>query len=374
NLDFIQDAVLGFDPFDPRTQNYDILQQSTWSLPMLQNMADQYATQRRADMVNTTTPLQTSGLGLGFSQSMNPPAGLLTNDWRYQYHQPALQPYNQDSSLNAPFNTVFGGALQTSSIDFMPISTTAMNNNMTMSSAMNPASYMAYSGPMESMGTMAYTLENYQNDVLNYQTSVINESLIAESNELNRTTQELNATAHEYIQSSISGSSPTDSWLEVRSNSDNGWTNVDYPTSQQSNDSYTNMPNSAVFNPSQTLHIRTDSESSASDVLHSANISGSYEEIPFPLHSPLSEINADFTQQTVSEALPHVHQDHHRYHHSSDPPAIVSPSSTHEAVPVKNTSSSSTSPASSGAISPPTRARKSPTAKVTKAAIRKISA
>ena len=92
----------------------------------------------------------------------------------------------------------------------------------------------------------------------------------------------LNQQAAETAQSSLAGSSPTGTLYEVQSLSDNEWSMINYQPNRNSSDSF-----GTVDNPSEKLHIRTNSDSSCSDEPHSAELSGSYEEIaPWPLHSP----------------------------------------------------------------------------------------
>ncbi|KAK4939946.1 hypothetical protein LTR66_014960 [Elasticomyces elasticus] len=166
------------------------------------------------------------------------------------------------------------------------------------------------------------------------------------------------------VQPGLLGSSPGENWLEVRSlsSSDNGWTAVDFPPSRQSFDSYSDASNNAVFNPSQTLHIRTNSDSSVPDGSLSAQLSGSYEEVPFPVQSPLDEINMDFPQQQhVSYGVAMAQHDHHDHCHRSPPSAATSPITANQPINLYTHASSSSSPSSS-ATSPPLRRKKSPVA------------
>jgi hypothetical protein len=175
---------------------------------------------------------------------------------------------------------------------------------------------------------------------------------------------------------SLGSHSPTGTYLEVtslRSGSDNGWATVDlYPTfdafqAQQAQ-------NAAIFNPSQTLHLRTDSNSSQSD--GNSLEFGSYEEVHYSPFSPESDTYVDpaSNHRNCFPGEPHQHHSHE----------IVSPAAVVAPMPIKASPSSRTSPASgsgSGAgssTSPPARRasgpRKSPIAKpAAKAVIRRTS-
>ncbi|KAL2259775.1 hypothetical protein VTK26DRAFT_6435 [Humicola hyalothermophila] len=175
---------------------------------------------------------------------------------------------------------------------------------------------------------------------------------------------------------SLGSYSPTGTYSEVLSlgsSSDNGWTPVDmygncdtFPQSQQS-------PNPAIFNPSQTLHLRSHSDSSTSDT-NSLEF-GSYEEVTFP-YSPFSPGSDTFVDPSSNHrnCLP---GEHHHHHTSSE--LVVSPSTAVAALPIKTLSSTSRPVAASGSGSatPPTRrnsgTRKSPIAKATKPVIRRTS-
>ncbi|EFR03921.1 hypothetical protein MGYG_06920 [Nannizzia gypsea CBS 118893] len=107
------------------------------------------------------------------------------------------------------------------------------------------------------------------------------------------------------------GSSPVDSYLEVRSltsaSSDNGWTAIDRAHSIESSPfqdhhhghHHHHQQHHPIFiNPSQTLHNRSLSESSFSDhhSLHSRNSFGSFVDVSLSplMHSPGSESALDF--------------------------------------------------------------------------------
>jgi len=283
-------------------------------------------------------------------------ANLLPSDWQYQLQQAAQQHFHVHGGTNAiNVNTYppasFGGQpLQASPVDFMPASTA---DGYPVTAAIDTTTFMTMAGPMESMGALVYPLNDYQDDA---------------SFALALDQAALNHQAADSVQSSVPGSSPTGTILEVQSVSDNEWSMINFNPNRNSYDSFTGT----VSNPSQNLHIRTNSDTSASDGPSSAELSGSYEEIPpWPLSSPHDFHGTDYLD---AQYIPHAHAlpipaPPHTSPSSSmavSPPARVAPSSS------RSSGSSSTSPTSSGPLSPPLRRRKSPPeAKTTKAVIKK---
>ena len=209
-----------------------------------------------------------------------------------------------------------------------------MNSTLSMDPTTN---FIALSAPMD-MNQMAapYQMADFQSELMNFP---------------------------------VNDGSPTENWLDARSlsSSDNGWSIVESGGHRHSFD--------YIFNPNQTLHIRTRSDSSQqSDAPPSAHSFSSCEEFQF-LDSPQSEIgNAlDFAQpQTVTHGLPNPHErDFHFHSHSSVSPQSI----TVEPLPIKQPSPSSASPTSSAINSPPGRRRKSPVgSKVAKTIVKKTPA
>ena len=393
NLDFSgQDSLLGFGDYtDNRTNTYSsypsYLNPSTWplSLDILEEDMTQESrsseeqqshshshshshsypsTSRESNLgLETTTPLQTTGLGLAFAHNMNSAASLLQPAWQFSY-QPAPQTYTQDNDGSTVYDGAFSGPLQSSPIEYMPVTAAGMQLPMHVSGAHNPMSqYLALGGPMDTLQTLSYHLEDTYPPVGMAYAMPMQSSLPLQTSD--------------GFQSSVAGSSPTGSTLEVcsLSSSDNGWATVNFPHGTRSLDDYANNASHAIFNPGQTLHLRTESESS-SDESYSARMGGTYEEMPFPMLSPASECGFEFVQ------APHTSSTHDHTHcavHSPDSSSssVVSPI-TAVAQPlaiVTVSSSSSTSPTST---TPPLRRRKSPTspnalAKTTKAVIKKES-
>jgi hypothetical protein len=167
--------------------------------------------------------------------------------------------------------------------------------------------------------------------------------------------------------------SPTGTYLEVvslGSGSESGWNAVDV---YHGFDAYQHQQaqNAAIFNPGQTLHLRTSSDSSQSD--GNSIEFGSYEEVSFP-YSPFSPSSDTYADPAADHRHCFTGENHH--HHSHE---VISPAAVVPPMPIKTAPSSRPTPASgSGSTSPPARRnsgpRKSPIAKATKAVIRKTTA
>ena len=171
---------------------------------------------------------------------------------------------------------------------------------------------------------------------------------------------------------SLGSNSPNSTYVEVvsmGSGSESGWNTVDVYQNFDSYQQQAQQPQStAIFNPSQTLHLRTNSDSSQSD--GNSLEFGSYEEVTFP-YSPFSP-DSDTIDPTGNHRNCFPTENHHHSHEIS-PAAAVAPMPIKAAAP-----SSRPAPASgSGSTSPPTRRnsgpRKSPIAKATKPVIRRTS-
>ncbi|KAF5680293.1 C6 transcription factor [Fusarium heterosporum] len=186
---------------------------------------------------------------------------------------------------------------------------------------------------------------------------------------------------------SVGSNSPTGTYLEVLSlpsSSGEGWAMVDWNQPNFDQFQHAHAQGAAIFNPSQTLHLRTNSDSS--DGANSLEF-GSFEEIaPFPYSpfSPESDGYVDagahrncFTNDGHNHS--HAHSHNHSHSHSPQPVAVT----TVATVPIKSEPSSSRhSPGSgAGSVSPSSSTnrrnsgpRKSPIAKsTTKNVVRRIS-
>ena len=172
---------------------------------------------------------------------------------------------------------------------------------------------------------------------------------------------------------SVGSNSPTGTYLEVLSlpsSSGEGWAMVDWGHSNL--DQFQQAQNAAIFNPSQTLHLRTNSDSSEGG--NSLDF-GSYEEIPpfsFSPFSPESDGHADHS----SHRNCYSSDGQHHVHDNASPTAVV------PSMPIKSETGSRHSPGSGASSSSPPSAtptrrnsgpRKSPIAKAAKSVVRRIS-
>jgi hypothetical protein len=327
-LDFTAESLIdvGFVSREERFPSY--LARTSWPLPLEQTMSQSGGVRR------TTTPLQTGGQG--FSVTSNSP----TLMQEFFSHPTTQLHYTHDATLMGPQLTgSFGAPFQTSPTEYIP-STQSLDAGLRVDSL-----FSQLPGTGESMAWS------------NWHDIQVTESMAFDGL---------------YADIALPGgppeSSPTDTFLEVRSqnssNSESGWATVDFPTY---GDSFPESHNGTIFNPTQTLHIRTNSSHSDSTTF------GSYEEIMYPLTSPDSESHLEFGQDFY-------HHTHHHHRPSISP--IISPSAVVDPVPIKpmspliRSSPIRTSPMSQGMRSPPARrqSRKSPTDKATKPLIRRPSA
>ncbi|KAI9825474.1 MAG: hypothetical protein M1832_001204 [Thelocarpon impressellum] len=326
--------------FDPQDARYPYPPRTSWPLPMEPAMPQQHPPppshghlhlghgRRRnpsdptpaATTATTTPPLHSAAHD--FHALNDPSAGLLA-DWALP-QAAHLPPYVQDaSSLGPQFAGAFGGPFQSSPVDFLPSSQPQLDSSL--------GSFVPLAGNGE---TVQWNWDDMQNGLMSFVNN-LSPSGLSPSN--------------------LPDGSPTDTYLEIQSltssGSDNGWATIDY----QPFDGYRDAQHGAIFNPGETLHIRTNSESSQSDVFRQARSSfDSLEEISYPLPSPDSDVHVDHAC---------------RFH----PGSVVSPSAAVEPVAIKASTSPRRSPSSRGASSPPSRrpSRKSPIAKATKPVIRR---
>jgi hypothetical protein len=331
DFNFASDGLIDVG-FDPRSQRLSYSTRASWPLTLDQaSMAQSIPNPSANTTTSTAIPLPPSAHAFQ-PQSTSP---TLLGDWSMQHRASQLSYVPESSSLDSQINTSFAASYHTSPVDFLSSSQSPLDPNMS-----------AYVPLPTQADALQWNWQEFQNDLMGF---AGNDGLPYGGG---------------LSQRSLADSSPTDTYLEVRSltssNSDNGWATVDY----QNFDGYHEAPNGAVFNPGQTLHIRTSSDSSEShsDCTHQTrNSFGSYEEIPHPLTSPDSDI--------------HIDLGNHHYHYSTVSPSTVSPSAVIEPVQIKANKSPMRSPASISPNSPPGRkqGRKSPTAKSTKPVIRRPS-
>ncbi|KAF2130525.1 hypothetical protein P153DRAFT_289102 [Dothidotthia symphoricarpi CBS 119687] len=364
-----------FDPnYDPNRQPYDFTQ--TWPLPLSpgtmhhhtqhdahhQHHQDQRrlhgaASSGAHNALHATTgamsPLST--VGLSFPAAMQPMNPMLATWMNFNTTDGFNDAYSQGTmAMAADYNATFGGQLQNSPVDFGINPQAALMNSMSMNPPFNIMTPAAM-GMHQTMHGAPFQMADFQ--------------------------QEFTAmpAAPDYTgaanmpPASVSTGSPGESWMEIRSlsSSDNGWVDINHRNSYDFSDT-----SAIIFNPAQSLHIRTKSDSSNSnhsDVPRSAHSFSSFEEIQFPMSSPQSETN--------HLELVHSHHSHHSHSHSDgcnhthglprddqdfarnyiSPNQSVSPPMARvEPLVIKQSTSNTTSPSSSAVSSPPARRRKSP--------------
>ncbi len=384
NIDFDSTLYGGiegaFDPsFDPNRQSYNFTHQ-TWPLPtspgtmsqqQQHDASQQQQNQRRNNTVGTTAhssmpttttiaPLQT--LGLGFPTAMQPMNPMLATWMNFNTDAFTHDTYNQGAmSMASDFGATYGGTLQSSPVDFaLNASQAALMTTMSMA----PFNLMSSALDLPTtMGTMPFQMGDFQAEFQ----SPLNAQDFTSSNA---------ATAN-----SVSTGSPGEQWMEIRSlsSSDNGWVDIGHHRN-----SYDFSDSSAIiFNPAQSLHIRTNSDSTNSnhsDAPPSAHSFSSFEEIHFPMNSPQSEAE-NALELVHSRAHSNCSHDHHLpleadfANYISPNQSVSPPMARVEPIVIKQSASSTASPTSSNVSSPPARRRKSPVgAKPAKTIVKKTPA
>ncbi|KAI1486800.1 hypothetical protein F5X96DRAFT_197384 [Biscogniauxia mediterranea] len=319
--------------------------------------------QSQSPSQSSASPLQHSPYQGAAAQPGHSP--VLLTDWTLLQHQQQHPPvqdlshYIQDNSL-IPFNPYAAAAasFQHSPIEYLPATTqAALESGIQMEQGFNSVS------PIEDARAMQQQWEGM--GMGNWQD--FGASLQFPADGLPRF-------------GSLGSQSPTGTYLEVLSlpgSSDNGWTQVDmyqnYESYQHAQAQAQNT--AAIFNPGQTLHLRTNSDASHSDGSgQPLEFSSSYEDVSFN-YSPFSP-----ESDTYSDPSTHRNCYHGESHHTHE---IISPTAAVAPVPIKTSPTSTRhSPASgSGVNSPPhnnpsrrnSGPKKSPIAKSTKSVIRRTS-
>jgi len=231
---------------------------SNWSMPL--DMAAGSADERREDSPTHNTHPQ-------FPQAGHNNSPILTN-WPMQQQPHQLPQYIPDNSLMGTQFNAFGGGFQAPPLDYtLPSSQAAFEAGLQMEAPFN--------GLPQSVEAQAAMWANWQ--------EIENAMMIAGAND----------GLPNVGRQSLGSNSPTGTYLEVlslpSSSSDNGWATVDtYPNFE----SYQQAQSAAIFNPGQTLHLRTHSDSSQSDGTgHTIDSFGSFEDIsnPYSPYSPGSD-------------------------------------------------------------------------------------
>lgn len=260
--------------------------------------------------------------------------------------QPQPQPHEDatTTTTTTPFTTAtaaYGMPIQSSPVDLM--------SQSQMSAGLLDGSYLSLSAPVDTMVPFAY--QDLPSDLMAF----------PPANSLS------DLSSYAAPPNVIDSSSPTDTYLEVRSlgssSSDNGWNTIE----RRPNDFFSE---GFFINPSQTLHDRSLSESSSYSTSY-----GSFVDISNPINSPTSETNLESPLIPMTRRVSFDHTSH-----GSQSPTAVSPVAIVRPMPVPKSTSPTRSAAShsssSSSASPPSRkpSRKSPiAAKTAETKVRKHS-
>lgn len=300
-------------------------------------------------MKRSTSPLpEHSHLPQYEPTSHRPPTQplLLNPEWRMS--ESTSLAYPLENAYPQQYPEAYTIPYQTSPTTFMPTQP-QMNHGLNIE-----GSYVPLGSHMDGM---SFDWQDFQNDLMAYPTANgLPDMNIAQQN--------------------LPENSPTDTYLEVRSltssGSENGWATIDYPQQPLSQDPQ--QPAGAIFNPGQTLHGRTFSDSSYSDLEQQSRHSWSsgYVEVPNAISSPGTD--------SLGDADLYHDQRHSNDHCQHDDngegrpkrPNVVTTSAS-KPISIKKPSSPQRSPTSSGRSSPPTRqkSRKTTNAKSLKSVARK---
>lgn len=351
DIDLSADGLAGFD-FDQRGLRYPYTPRVSWpiTIPPDPNASRSAPHHQSANtnssniMKRSTTPLQS--LTQTYDQPISPSQSYIP-DWRLPQQSQTPQFAYPLDTYPQPFGAEAAYAMpyQTSPTDYVP------------QLQYDSSTYLPIAGQMD--GSIPFNWQDISNDLMNYPMS-------NGLSDMNLPYQNL-------------PNSPTDASLEVRSlsSSDNGWNSVEYHH-QTLDGSYQDLHTGNIFNPEQTLHGRTFSDSSYSDVERQSRQSwGSYVNLPqHAIGSPSSDRSAslsdiefhhDHTDFLVGS--PPIKQEQEQHTRST----IVT-SSIVKPIRIKTSSSPQRSPTSTGRVSPPGRrqaVKKNSNSKATKPTIRR---
>jgi hypothetical protein len=321
NVDITNDGFIGLD-YDSRSY----IQPQSWPVAV-----DHQSSQRTEGSRDISS-------GHAYEQSVAQDPNLMV-DWHFQQLQPHLQYTQEDHSSAQQYTTSgYGMPIHSSPVDVMA------PPQGQMSSGLLESSYMPLSAPVD---MVPFGYQDLQTELMSFPDGLPDLSSYAAPRNL------------------IGSSSPTDTYLEVRSlsSSDNGWSAIEPRHSHEFM-----FPDQGIFiNPTQTLHDRSLSESSYSTSY------GSFVDISNPINSPTSDLNFE-----PAFSMPRrVSYDHTS--HGSRSPTAVSPVAIVRPIPVpskKSTSPTRSAGSQASSSSPPSRkpSRKSPiAAKTAETKIRKQS-
>ena len=349
------DALAGFD-LDPQSAQYpSYSSRLSWSpIPTEQSNTSRTAPRPSANsnIKRSTTPVH--GLGSSYEQRAGHQIHTFIPEW--DTPQPLAPQFGYHVGTTYPqqhFTDDYPLPFQASPTDFLPTSTQLASRCLPMDSSYLP--------PGNQMDGLNFPWQDVQNEVMGFSPS----SGLPDM-----------SLPHQ----PVPANSPSSSYVEVGSlsgsGSDSGWNIVDYVPRHIDSSSYQDLHAGAIFNPGQTLHGRTFSDSSYSDIEQQSQKSWStgYVEVPNAIGSPGTESigDVDFHADNGNYLDQTYYQDDDR--ERPNRPVVVT-SSLVEPINIKKPSSPQRSPVSSGRGSPPSRrqSRKNTNVKATKAIIRRPS-
>ncbi|MCJ1476597.1 hypothetical protein MMC13_005263 [Lambiella insularis] len=329
------EGIAAFD-YDPRTAHYYHNPRVSW--PIQQNDHQSSQTLKRS---TSPPPLQSNNQSYQQTANHAPPAAILP-----EWNMTSQCPHSSYVLDAAPFPQQayepYGSTFQNSPVDYMPSHTTleaSIAANLSAGLHMDNA-YMDLQGNIVPMqGNMNQVPFNWHG---------FNNLMGIPPNGL----PDLASTQQVFPVGSPSETYISETQLEVRSlsSSDNGWTAID-PI----------RPNiGAISNPEQTLHPRTFSDSSYSDIEQHSRNSGEYVEVPPFISSPSTDSVGDLE----------FYSDQIYYDNERQSPQMLHTTPFIQPVPVVQPTSPLRVPTSPTARRP---ARKNLPAKASKAVARRTS-
>ena len=307
-----------------------------------------------SNIKRSTTPVH--GLRSGYEQRAGHQIQNFIPEWNTPQPLGSHFGYNLGSTFpQQPYPDDYSMPFQTSPTDFLPANTHLASRCIPIDGS--------YLSPSNQMDGLNFPWPDVQNEVIGF----------SPPNGL----PDMNI-AHQTAPTN----SPTSSYVEVGSlsgsGSDSGWNIVDYVPQPIDSSSYQDPHAGAIFNPGQTLHNRSWSGSSYSDMEQQSQKSWSsgYVEVPNAIGSPGTDSIGDMDFNTD-----HGNYLDQNYYHDDERerpsrPVVVT-SSLVKPIDInpKKPLSPQRSPVSSGRGSPPSRrqSQKSANDKTAKAVIRKPS-
>ena len=315
----------------------------TWPLPLAgeQNTARTAPHQHNADaslntMKRSTTPLPSHAYHQPIDQQQQLPTQIpdYLGDWQIPQQQggqlayPLHTPFAQDAGYTQSFANDYDAIpFQTSPTDYMSAQG-PYDSNLPLE-----ASYVPLTGQLDNSIPFGY--QDFSNNLLAY-------SVSNGVSDVNLPFQNL-------------PNSPTVTSRSL-SSSDNGWTSIDFQHPPMDG-SFQDIQMGTIFNPEQTLHERTLSDSSYSDLGQQSRHSwGSYVDVPqHAVGSPGSDTGDNSGLDLQSPYLSNESTSPIIKQEEKPSRPMIMTSSTVKPIRIKTSSSPQRSPTFTGRISPPGR-------------------